>query len=155
MKPEWKLRRFDELTNTELYEIIALRERVFVVEQDCPYADCDGKDPVALHLAAYSEGTLVAYCRIFAPGVKFAEASFGRVIVEASHRGQGLGRELTQRALEAIESKYGPKPSGKIPVRISAQSYLVDFYSSFGFKTRGEEYLEDNKIPHFEMLLAR
>ena len=146
---EWKLNRFDELTTLELYEILALRERVFVVEQDCPYADCDGKDPVALHLAAYRQGKLAAYCRIFSPGLKFSEASFGRVVVDASHRGQGLGRALTQKALETIRALHG-----QTPVRISAQSYLVEFYSSFGFKPQGPQYLEDNKIPHFEMVLA-
>lgn len=146
---EWSLKHFEELTTLELYEILALRERIFVVEQDCPYADCDGKDPLARHLAAYSNGKLAAYCRIFAPGVKFAEAAFGRVVVDAPQRGKGLGRTLTQMALQMIQEKHG-----KVPVRISAQSYLVEFYASFGFKTEGPEYLEDNKIPHFEMVLA-
>ena len=73
----------------------------------------------------------------------------GRVVVDTSQRRRGLGRALTLKALETIESAYG-----SVPVRISAQSYLVEFYSSFGFKPQGPEYLEDNKIPHFEMLRA-
>ena len=143
----WTLAPYEALTLDDLYDLIQARIEVFVVEQDCPYQDVDGRDRDALHLFAKSPaGAVLAYARITAPGVRFDEPSIGRVITTQPGRGKGLGRALMVRAIEAIESHYPASP-----IRISAQQYLEGFYSSLGFETVSEPYLEDN-IPHVEML---
>jgi ElaA protein len=139
----WHDKAFAELTSTELYEIIALRERVFVVEQTCPYLDADGLDPQSRHLWCEA-GAIAAYLRIVPAGAKYEEISLGRIVTAPEARGSGLGRTLVSRALAAV---------GAVPVRISAQAYLQRFYADFGFHPVGEIYLEDG-IPHLEMLRA-
>ncbi|MCG3164521.1 MAG: hypothetical protein POELPBGB_00275 [Bacteroidia bacterium] len=126
---------------------MVLRQEVFVVEQNCPYLDADGKDKYAYHLLGYDENRkLAAYARIVFPGVSYAEVAIGRVITSQQYRRTGAGKELMRETLKAIENIYG-----KVSVRISAQTYLVNFYSEFGFTSTGKEYLEDD-IPHTEML---
>lgn len=142
---EWKIKTFSELTTPELYEIIKARINVFVVEQDCPYPDLDDNDQKAIHLWAEKEGEVLAYCRIFDKGVKYPETSIGRVVTTENGRGTGLGKQLIKYALEIIENRLGTSE-----VRISAQDYLLKFYSDFGFHDTGKKYLEDN-IPHTEM----
>ncbi|MGD9833064.1 MAG: GNAT family N-acetyltransferase [Piscinibacter sp.] len=144
----WRCCCFDELGVRELQHIYMARQQVFVVEQACAYLDADGVDERSWHLAAWSPAQRepLAYARIVAPGVKYAEASIGRVITTAAARGTGLGRELVGRAVaraEAIFPGHG--------IRISAQAHLARFYAAFGFETVGPEYLEDG-IPHIEML---
>jgi ElaA protein len=141
----WHDRAFDELTVAELYAITALREGVFVVEQNCPYLDADGVDPASRHLwAAADDGALHAYCRIVPAGVKFAEVSIGRVITAPAARGTGLGKELMRRAIEAC---------GPVAIRLGAQAHLERFYGELGFVRASEPYDEDG-IPHIEMLRA-
>lgn len=142
MTLSWHIRGFDELTVAQLYAIVALRERVFVVEQGCLYVDADGVDRRARHLWAEAGGELAAYCRIVPAGAKYDEASIGRVIVSREHRGGGLGKQLMQRAIAAI---------GTAPIRIGAQSYLEQFYRDLGFVPASEPYVEVG-IPHVEML---
>lgn len=142
---EWKIKTFSELTTPELYEIIKARVNVFVVEQDCPYPDLDDNDQKAIHLWAENNGEVLAYCRIFDKGIKYPETSIGRVVTTESGRGTGLGKQLIKYALEVIENRLGTSE-----VRISAQDYLLKFYSDFGFQDTGKKYLEDN-IPHTEM----
>lgn len=141
----WFWKTFAELSLIELYQIIQLRERVFVVEQNCVYLDCDGRDQSAWHLLGYREGQLVAYLRAFQPNPQSTEAVLGRVVTSPEARGGGLGKELTRRGIENIQSHFS-NPE----IRISAQAYLQKFYEGFGFKRVGEEYLEDN-IPHIQM----
>lgn len=143
---EWKIKTFSELTTTELYEIIKARVNVFVVEQDCPYPDLDDNDQKAIHLWAENNGEVLAYCRIFDKGIKYPETSIGRVVTTENGRGTGLGKQLIKYALEIIENRLRTSE-----VRISAQDYLLKFYSDFGFQDTGKKYLEDN-IPHTEML---
>ncbi|WP_028122215.1 GNAT family N-acetyltransferase [Epilithonimonas tenax] len=143
---EWKIKTFPELTTTELYEIIKARVNVFVVEQDCPYPDLDDNDQKAIHLWAEDNGEVLAYCRIFDKGIRYPETSIGRVITTENGRGTGLGRQLISYALDIIENRLRTRE-----VRISAQDYLLKFYSDFGFLNTGKKYLEDN-IPHTEML---
>ncbi|WDF47554.1 GNAT family N-acetyltransferase [Chryseobacterium sp. KACC 21268] len=143
---DWKIKTFSELTTPELYEIIKARVNVFVVEQDCPYPDIDDYDQKAIHLWAEKEGEVLAYCRIFDKGIKYSETSIGRVVTTENGRGTGLGKQLIKYALEIIENRIGTSE-----VRISAQDYLLKFYSDFGFQDTGKKYLEDN-IPHTEML---
>lgn len=142
---EWKIKTFSELTTPELYEIIKARVNVFVVEQDCPYPDLDDYDQKAIHLWAENNGEVLAYCRIFDKGIKYPETSIGRVVTTENGRGTGLGKQLIKYALDIIENRLGTSE-----VRISAQDYLLKFYSAFGFQDTGKKYLEDN-IPHTEM----
>ncbi len=149
MKIDWQIKKFEELTTTELYKILQLRSAVFCVEQNCAYQDADGKDLKSVHLSGFdSNGDLVVYSRIVPPGISFKEVSIGRVISSNIVRGTGAGKELMNKSIDFIKNEYG-----KVPIRIGAQCYLLKFYSGFGFEIAGEEYLEDN-IPHIEMLLS-
>lgn len=141
----WKIKSFEEITTSELYEIIKARVDVFVVEQDCPYHDLDGYDQQAIHIWAEEDQNVLAYCRIFNKGIKYPETSIGRVLTTEKARGKSLGKQLIQYAVETIENRFHISE-----VRISAQDYLLRFYSGFGFEDTGKKYLEDN-IPHTEM----
>lgn len=142
MALHWHDRAFSELTTLELYAITALRESVFVVEQNCPYLDADGVDPASRHLWASDGDVIHAYCRIVPAGKKFPEISIGRVITAPVARGTGLGKELMRRAIAAC---------GAGPIRLGAQAHLQKFYGDLGFAVAGEPYDEDG-IPHVEML---
>ncbi len=142
----WQTATFKQLSSIQLYHILALREEVFVVEQRCPYQDADGQDFKALHLMAYQEQQLLAYARIFAP--KQGEASIGRVVTKVSGRGQGLGQQLMQRAIDYCQQHW-PEAS----IKISAQRYLEKFYQQLGFEICSEPYLEDD-IPHIAMRIT-
>lgn len=142
---EWRVSRFDELSIYELYAILRLRGKVFVVEQNAPYLDMDDKDQKALHLHGYIDGHLIAYSRLFKAGVYFEEASVGRVVVDADYRTYGYGRQLLAKSLELMESSLNESS-----IRISAQLYLRKFYESYGFVAFGNVYLEDG-LPHICM----
>lgn len=145
----WRIKKYEELTNDELYNIIKERVNVFVVEQDCPYPELDSKDHLAYHLfKVNANGEIIAYSRIFSKGLYYEEASIGRVIVKEAFRKEGLGRELLQRAISFIYEELKEST-----IKIQAQDYLRDFYGSFGFEAISEVYLEDN-IPHVDMLLS-
>ncbi len=148
MKINWQIKHFNELSLQEMYDFMVLRQEVFVVEQDCPYLDCDGKDQFSHHLMGYNEANkLVAYTRLVKPGVSYQEVSIGRVITSQKVRRMGIGIDLMKKSIEAVYNLYGRQA-----IRISAQCYLEKFYGSFGFVPTGKEYLEDG-IPHLEMLL--
>jgi ElaA protein len=146
---KWQWSSFENLSTLDLYEILKVRQEVFVVEQNCVYQDADGLDKTAWHLVGWKAGSdgrkLVAYLRVVWPGKKFKELSIGRVLTAPSARGTGLGKALTSEALKQISTEY---PGAAI--RISAQKYLERFYSDFAFKTVSEPYDEDG-IPHIEM----
>jgi len=138
---------FGQLTARELYAILQLRSEVFVVEQECVYQDMDGKDEKALHITGTKNGILIAYTRIFRPGDYFKEASIGRVLVRKEERQYGYGKKIMAFSMDLILERFGsPK------IQISAQKYLEKFYSSLGFLSAGEEYLEDG-IPHIAMVM--
>jgi len=125
-----------------------LRQTVFVLEQQCLYADIDELDEHAIHLLGTDDSQkLIAYLRILAPGVSYDEPSIGRVIVAESERGRGCGRLLLDRGISVLRQHYG-----NMSIRISAQSYLINLYADIGFKVVGDSYLEDD-IPHQQMLL--
>jgi len=144
--PVWRLMAFEDLRVAELYEALRLRSEVFVVEQQCIFHDMDGADPKAMHLLGVQHGELQAYARCFEAGVKFPEASFGRVLTRSSARGTGLGHALVDQAISAITQVWGPQA-----IRIGAQMQLAGFYAKHGFEDTGTHYLEDG-IPHLEML---
>ena len=141
----FKLKRFNELSTAELYDLLQLRSEVFVVEQNCIYQDIDGKDQLAFHLLAYTDQVLVAYSRIFKPGDYFSEASIGRVVVDRRFRGKNYGYALMEKAIQCVAEEIGA-----VRIHISAQQYLQKFYESLGFITDGHFYLEDG-IPHLGM----
>jgi len=144
----WTWKRFEALSLDELYDALALRCRVFVLEQG-PYLDPDGLDRHAWHLLGRGEaGELQAYLRVVDPGAKFAEPSMGRVITSPEVRGTGAGRLLVAEGVRRIDETW-PGLSN----RISAQAHLEKFYGGFGYTVQGESYLEDG-IPHVEMVRA-
>lgn len=145
----WKIKKFNELNAEEIYKILALRNEIFIVEQECPYLDCDGKDFNAYHLFLEENGEIISYLRILEKGVSYDEIAIGRVIVKKSHRKKGISRKMMLKAIEFIE-----KELSSTTIKLQAQAYLIDFYSSFGFKAISEEYLEDN-IPHRDMLYKK
>ena len=143
---DFKIKKFEFLNTSELYDILQLRAEVFVVEQDCVYQDVDGKDQDAVHVMGYKNEKLVAYTRIFGPGVYFENASIGRVVVQENERAHTYGYDLMNTSIEAVERYYD-----ETTIKISAQTYLKRFYNNLGFKEIGEGYLEDG-IPHIGML---
>ena len=145
MNLEWKIKRFNELSSAELYNLLQLRSEVFVVEQNCVYQDIDGKDQKALHLIGEFNSKIVAYARLFKAGDYFENASIGRVVVGTDYRDKKWGHELMQHAITGIEEYFN-----STKITISAQLYLQKFYESHGFVTTSETYLEDD-IPHIEM----
>jgi ElaA protein len=145
MEIQWKIKPFETLTTNELYDILRLRSEIFVVEQNCVYLDLDGKDKLALHLFGEYEGKIVAYSRLFKPGISFDNASIGRVVVDANYRDRKWGHDLMREAIAGIQSHFGERK-----ITIGAQLYLKKFYESHGFVQTSEMYLEDD-IPHIEM----
>jgi len=150
----WHCRPWAELDREQLYGLLRLRAEVFVVEQDCPYQDLDGKDRQGLHLWAEHRhaplaagGEALAITRLLPAGVSYdGEVSIGRVVTSPAARRTGLGKELMSRSLEALADHW---PG--VPIRLSAQCYLERFYADFGFEPVGESYLEDG-IPHIAMV---
>ena len=143
---DWKLSALDALTVPEVYAMLQLRSEVFVIEQNCIFADMDGLDDRALHLLGTQGSQLVAYARLFPAGVAFAEASIGRVVTRMSARGGGLGHVLIKQAITAVHSQWGLQP-----IRIGAQARLKAYYSQHGFVDVGLPYIEDG-IDHIEMV---
>lgn len=144
----YTIKHFSELSLEELYDVIQLRLEVFAVEQNCPYQDCDDKDQNAFHLMGRDQvGKLCCYCRLLGKGTSYQEyASIGRVITDQVVRGSGEGRKMMVCALNEMKRLF---PKQKI--KISAQTYISNFYASLGFHAVGEEYMEDN-IPHIGMI---
>jgi len=142
----WTWSRFETLGVDALYDALALRCRVFILEQG-PYLDLDGIDRDAWHLLGRdASGALVAYLRVVDPGLKYDEPSIGRVITAPEVRGRGCGVPLMREGVARCERAWPGRS-----IRISAQAHLQRFYGSLGFEPVGEQYLEDG-IPHIEML---
>ncbi len=143
----WTHKSFNELSPSELYAILQLRNEVFVVEQNCVFQDADNKDQLAIHLMGWKDNLLVAYTRLFDKELAYDKASIGRVVSSSTIRGSGIGKELMQRSIQLLYSIWG-----KQPIKIGAQFYLKKFYETFGFQPTSEIYLEDG-IEHIEMVL--
>ncbi len=143
----WTLKTFDNLTIDEFHDILQLRINVFVVEQNCPYPELDGKDRQAYHFFGQNDqGKIVAYTRIFGPGDYYEQPAIGRVVVDSEHRGDGTGYDLMKGTIENMKEMFGDSE-----IKIGAQKYLVHFYEKLGFASTGEEYVEDG-IPHVYMI---
>jgi ElaA protein len=147
----FECKHFNTLTINELYAIMALRQEVFAVEQNCAYQDADGKDLDSWHLLGRNtEGVLVAYTRLIPKDIAYAKyASIGRVATAPQARGLGLGKLLVLESIKKIKELF-PNEA----VKIGAQSYLLRFYADLGFESTGEHYIEDN-IPHTYMILKK
>ncbi|MDZ7612508.1 MAG: GNAT family N-acetyltransferase [Flavobacteriaceae bacterium] len=146
---KWILKAFQNLTIEEFYEIARLRINIFIVEQNCPYSELDGKDALALHFFAVANDQplkIVAYTRLFKAGDYYEHAAIGRVVVDADFRNQKLGHELIRRSIEQIENNFGTSK-----IKIGAQAHLKKFYEAHGFIQIGTGYLEDG-IPHIYMV---
>jgi len=141
------IKPFHELTLTELHDIYQARVAVFVVEQECPYQEVDGHDPVSYHLWFDDDKGIQAYLRVLPPGTTFPEASIGRVISLKRH--QGLATRLLHEAICLVEKLYGTRR-----ITIEAQVYARSLYEQLGFVQVSEEFLEDG-IPHIRMTLNK
>ena len=150
MPVRFDLKHFNELNTDELYVIMRLRQRVFVLEQKCAFVDCDNLDQPGWHLMCYTDsGTLAAYCRLLPKNVAYpGYASIGRVVSEPDLRKEGYGRLLMAEALLRCKELFGDAP-----LKIGAQLYLKRFYESYGFTAVGETYIEDD-IEHVHMIRA-
>jgi len=143
----WTFARFDDLSPRDIHDLYQARVAVFVLEQKCPFQDVDGADPQCWHLIGRGDdGSVHAYSRLVPPGVKYEEASIGRVLTTAAARRTGAGVDLMRESIARAERLWPGKP-----IRIGAQQYLERFYGGFGFKTVSAPYDEDG-IQHVEML---
>ena len=147
---KWLEKTWAELTASEMFALFRLRSEVFVVEQDCVYLDMDDKDAQSIHLGALdlnvpAGAAARAVVRLVPPGISYSEPSIGRVAISLQDRGTGLGQELMERSLRACQRIWP-----EMPIRISAQVYLLRFYESFGFISEGDPYEEDG-LPHIQM----
>jgi len=140
------IKSFEELSTQELYQLLKLRVDVFVVEQDCPYPELDDEDQSCQHYMLMDEDQIAVYLRTFER--ESSVYGIGRIVTHSSHRGQGLGRKLIQRAIDDIS-----EISNVTHILIHAQAHLIKYYESFGFEICSEEYLEDN-IPHINLQIS-
>lgn len=138
---------FHELTPLLLADALRLRQRVFIIEQQCFYEDIDGADKNAHHLFFYEDDILAGYLRIFAPGLNYKEASLGRIVVDPAFRGTRLGNKLIKSGIEECKTLYNSS------IRIEAQAALERYYENLGFVSQGKIYIVDD-IPHRQMVLS-
>ena len=139
------IKRFEEFTALELYEILKLRNEIFVCEQDCVYQDCDNKDFKSYHMYYTEDNKIVAYLRIVDSGVSYDTPSIGRVVVDIDYRRKKLSSNLIKEAFSFAKNKLN-----YTEFTISAQHHLLGFYGGLGFEPVSDVYLEDN-IPHIKM----
>ena len=144
-REQLRIAAFDGLTLREMLAIARLRQRVFYLEQHVACEDWDAVDPQSVYVWAEQAGETVGFLRIVPPGLVYAEASVGRVAVDAPHRRQGIARRLVERALQYIAERW------QTPVRISSQEYIIPLYEQLGFEVVSERYFEAG-IPHRKML---
>lgn len=147
MQPQYtfELSQFQQLSLEQLYQILTLRQQVFMLEQNSLYLDLDGLDQQALHLCCWCNSQLAAYSRIrILPGKK--QAKIERVVVAQKHRGQGLADKMMTLSMQHIRQQ----PVNE--VRLSAQVSVLSFYQKWQFVTQGEVY-DDGGVPHQDMCL--
>ncbi|WP_025563374.1 GNAT family N-acetyltransferase [Psychromonas sp. SP041] len=146
----WEVKFFSELSALRLYQVLKLRQDIFVLEQTCFYSDMDNLDQKSIHVLLISEedDDVVAYCRILPAGLSDPDVAIGRVVVAENSRNQGLAKKLMNKTIEFINEEM------QVPViKVSAQSHLQAFYQSLGFVATSEPYDEDD-IEHIDMLLT-
>lgn len=139
------IKRFEELSSEELYEIIKIRVAIFCLEQNCLYQDLDDKDKKAYHVYIKENDKIKAYLRVLDKGISFDEISIGRVLT--TERGVGFGNIILKEGIRVAKEKINADK-----IKIEAQSYAKGYYEKFGFKQISDEFLEDG-IPHIKMIL--
>ena len=145
----WQFKHYNDLLLNEFHDILALRIQVFVVEQNCPYQELDGKDKKCYHLICRNgKGDVVGTMRILPPGIGFEEVGLGRIVLAESARGELQGHEMMREAMTFSKEEFGD-----VPIKLSGQKHLEGFYNRHGFQSTGKEYLEDG-IPHVEMIFT-
>ena len=140
------IKKFEDLSKSDLYSILRLRSEVFIIEQHCVYQDVDNKDQISLHVFLKKSNAIIAYARLFRPGDYFEEASIGRVVVSQKYRNKDYGKQIMNASINAVYKFFNQRK-----IKISAQCYLKNFYNDLGFLEQGESYLEDG-IPHIAMI---
>jgi len=147
----WVICRFEDMSPLQVYSLLKLRQQIFIIEQECIFPEIDGLDPVCLHILAWDGDDVLAAARIVGPGLDPDHAAqgdrpaIGRVVTSEVLRGQGVGRVLMARAIEACADNFAGKP-----IYLNAQLYLRDFYQGLGFVQFGDKYDEDG-IAHISM----
>ena len=146
---KFKVKKFSKLSVDELYDLLHLRQQIFVVEQNCIYLDADGIDKDCLHLFGIVDKKIAGYARIIPAGFTYPTPSIGRVVVDEKYRGNKYAYKLMQQAIKVAIHKFEAKK-----ITISAQLYLKEFYEKIGFKVAGKVYL-DCDLPHLKMVLNK
>ncbi|HAS79641.1 MAG TPA: GNAT family N-acetyltransferase [Fusobacteriaceae bacterium] len=144
-----EIKKFDELTGREIYEILKIRSEVFVVEQNCIYNDVDEKDMESVHIFFKEKEKIISYIRVIKPGISYDNASIGRVLVVLEERRRGLAKKIVQEGINYIINIWNEEK-----ITIGAQEYLINFYKDLGFKPISQVYLEDG-IPHLDMTYTK
>lgn len=144
---KFKVKKFNALSVDELYDLLHLRQQIFVVEQNCIYLDADGIDKKCIHLLGLVDNKIVAYARIIPEKTCYTTPSIGRVVIDEKYRGNKYAYKLMDKAIKIAANKFKAKK-----ITISAQLYLLEFYENLGFKTVGNVYL-DCDLPHHKMVL--
>lgn len=142
----WSWKTFDQLSKEELYELLSLRQSIFVVEQKSWYLDADGLDNCSLHLLIKLNDVLLGYLRLLPPKIKYDTPSIGRIAILENYRGNKIGSRLVKEGIQKSLETFSTHS-----LTISAQEYLIKFYEDHGFKVFGEVYDEDG-IPHIQMV---
>jgi ElaA protein len=143
----WNYQTFNDINGNDLYEMLKLRVDVFIVEQNCSYSELDDYDQDSIHISCRDESGIIAYARLLPAGVKYDEASIGRVIIRADKRGTGLAHKLMENCKEYMIENWAPHK-----IRLQAQCHLEKFYGAHGFDAISEPYMDD-QIPHIDMIL--
>lgn len=143
----WNFKPYSELSLNEFHDAIALRMKVFIIEQNCTYQDLDGLDKECYHLLTTNQkNEVVGTARIIPPGLLYPAAGIGRIVLDESVRGGNHGHELMKQCMQFIFTTFG-----QVDMKLSAQKHLEKYYNQHGFLSTGKEYLED-EIPHVEMI---
>ncbi len=138
---------FSDLSVSQLYEILKLRQEIFVVEQQCVYLDADDLDQDAWHVMLWDDTKLISYSRVFTRDREIRIAQIGRVVTDPAYRGKGMALAVMQKSIEIAKDIYHAQQ-----IYLEAQTYAIAFYEKLGFKVTSDEFLEDG-IPHVKMTL--
>jgi ElaA protein len=143
--PQFIIKHFDDLSPIEVYQILQVRNEVFILEQTCYYQDIDDKDLKCFHLMLIENEALIGYARLLPKGISYDNyASIGRVLIKKEYRQKDYGKQLMHKAIAFCDAQF------RCTIKIGAQQYLEKFYTELGFATCGDMYLED-EIPHLPM----
>lgn len=139
------IKSFSDLTGDDVYDILKARHDVFIVEQNCPCEEIDGRDRGAYHVFYRDNGVLIAYLRVLDRGVIFDDVAIGRVL--CLDRRKGIGSSLMREGIKVAREKFGADK-----IVIEAQTYVRSMYDKLGFVQTSDEFL-DHGIPHIKMEL--